>query len=94
VCACESDALNTVAERILDQQIAAAGIIPAIKVTLPEQGHALSFGRALQIHPMDEMRVSFRAVRDARWQHLMSWAAFGIILLTCYMPMRMIKRVA
>jgi hypothetical protein len=56
----DNDSLNTQAERILDQQAAAAGVMPAIRITLPRHGRQLEFTRALQINPNTEMRVTFK----------------------------------
>jgi hypothetical protein len=56
----DTDSLNQVAERILDQQVAAAGEAPAIRVTLPTHGREVRLQRALQIHPLAEMTVHFR----------------------------------
>jgi len=56
----DNASLNTQAERILDQQAAAAGVMPAIRITLPQHGRQLEFVRALQINPNTEMRVTFK----------------------------------
>ena len=53
----DSDSLGTVAERILDQQAAAAGLAPALRVTLPQRGRQLAFRRALRIKPLADMTV-------------------------------------
>ena len=56
----DSDSLNTVAEKIMDQQAAAAELIPAIQVTLPSQGFKLNFCRDVQIKPLSDMFVTCR----------------------------------
>ena len=43
------------------QQAAAAGVVTAIRVTMPEHGKLYKFSRALQIDPEGELSVSFRA---------------------------------
>jgi hypothetical protein len=60
----ESDSLRKVAEKILNQQVAAAGVAEAIRVTVPEHGRALRFQRGLQIKPKAEMAVTFRSVSN------------------------------
>ena len=77
----DNDSLNTVAERILDQQVAAAGVAPAIRITMPRHGRTLEFLRTLQIHPDTDMRITFKRVRlgHARWA-LSAAVALGILL--------------
>lgn len=55
----EQQALENVANKIIDQQVAAAGVVTAINVTMPEHGKKLEFFRALQIDPEGELSVSF-----------------------------------
>lgn len=59
----DTDSLHLVAEKILDQQSAAAGEAPAIRVTLPVHGKEVQLTRALQIQPMADMEVSLRRLR-------------------------------
>jgi hypothetical protein len=68
----DNDALEAVANKILDQQAAAAGVVTAIRVTMPEQGRPLAFRRPVQIDPKGDLTVVFRA-GDGRWGRL--WRA-------------------
>jgi hypothetical protein len=74
----DNDALNVVAEKILDQQEAAAGLAPPIRITVPLQGRRLQFVRLLQIKPNAELSVSYRAVSDRALQWL---AVAGSVVL-------------
>jgi hypothetical protein len=56
----DNDALEVVAEKMLEQQTAAAGMVSAIRVTMPEHGRLIRFSRATHIEPKDELSVSFR----------------------------------
>jgi hypothetical protein len=64
----DNRALETVADKIIEQQAAAAGVVTAISVTMPEHGKILRFHRQLQIDPAGELSVVFRA----RSGHLLS----------------------
>lgn len=57
----DNDALEVVAGRIIDQQAAAAGIVKAISITMPEHGLQLRFTRERQIDPDAELTVTFHA---------------------------------
>ncbi|MBM4143864.1 MAG: hypothetical protein FJ225_09790 [Lentisphaerae bacterium] len=57
----DNAALEMVADRIIDQQAAAAGVVAAIRVTMPEHGEKLLFTRALQIDPKADLTVIFKA---------------------------------
>jgi len=65
----ENDMLNKMAECIIDQQAAAAGVVPSIRPTMPLQGRRLDFARPLQIKPMADMTVVMRRMggRRAMW---------------------------
>ena len=56
----DSDNLNKVADKMLEQQAAAQMRANPIRVTLPIQGKRLTFYRELQIHPNTEMTVEFK----------------------------------
>jgi hypothetical protein len=56
----DNDALGIVADKIIEQQTAAAGVVTAINVTMPEHGKLLRFRRALQIDPKGNLTVLFR----------------------------------
>lgn len=69
--------LNVVAEKILDQQAAAAGVATALRVTMPIEGRVLEFTRPLQITPGAELSVSFKTTGGG-WLHtLLTLAAFA-----------------
>lgn len=56
----DNAALEIVADKMIDQQTAAAGVVTAIRITMPEDGRPLQFARALQIDPDGELFVSFK----------------------------------
>jgi hypothetical protein len=55
----ENDALAFAAEKMIDQQTAAASVVSAIKVTMPHDGKKLIFYRASHIEPKDALSVGF-----------------------------------
>jgi len=57
----ENDALEVVADKMIDQQAAAAGVVTAIRITVPEHGRELRFSRALLEDPDEELSVTFRS---------------------------------
>jgi hypothetical protein len=59
----DNGALEVVADKIIDQQAAAAGVLTGIRVTIPEHGEQLVFGRAVQVDPKADLSVEFRAGR-------------------------------
>jgi hypothetical protein len=82
----DNDALNAVAEKLIDQQDAAAGVVSAISVTTPAHGRKLSFRRALQIDPSGELSIVFKtgggrlsAVWSTVWPALLVLAALWAI---------------
>jgi hypothetical protein len=78
----DNDALDVVADKIIDQQAAAAGVVAAIRVTMPEHGRLLKFRRDLQIDPAGELSVKFRS-RSGRVTALLSalWPAVLLFLV-------------
>jgi hypothetical protein len=56
----DNEALEIVAEKMIDQQAAAAGVVKAIRIAMPEHGRELRFARALQVDPRGELSVSFK----------------------------------
>ncbi|MDD4871830.1 MAG: hypothetical protein PHR77_14830 [Kiritimatiellae bacterium] len=56
----DKDALEMVANKLIDQQTAAAGVINAIGVTVPEHGKELRFRRAIQIENQGDLNVTFK----------------------------------
>jgi hypothetical protein len=59
----DNDALEQVANKIIDQQAAAARVVTAINVTMPEQGKVLRFSRAMQVDPDGDLHVTFKSTR-------------------------------
>lgn len=57
-------ALEVVADKMVDQQAAAAGVVAAINVTMPQHGRSLRFYRALQIDPDGDLSVIFKSTDD------------------------------
>jgi hypothetical protein len=68
--------LNIVAEKILDQQAAAAGGAAALRVTMPLEGRVLEFARPLQITPGAELTVSFKTTGGGWMRTLLALGAF------------------
>lgn len=56
----DNDALEIVADKIIDQQTAAAGVVTAINITMPEHGRELFFDRGTLVDTADELTVEFR----------------------------------
>ncbi len=57
----EDTSLRMLSERLLRQQEAAAGVDQAIRVTVPESGRRLEFGRDLQVEPDAPMTITYYA---------------------------------
>jgi hypothetical protein len=76
----DNDALEAVAEKLIDQQEAAAGMLTAISVTTPEHGRKLAFRRAMQIDPSGELSIVFKTSSGrvaAIWRTL--WPALVLL---------------
>ena len=71
----DNGVLDTVAEKLIDQQAAAAGVVNAITVVMPEHGRPMRFYRALQIDPESKSYVTFK-VSSGR---LMGWVKSGAL---------------
>jgi hypothetical protein len=56
----DNEALDILANKMIDQQEAAAGTINAIGVTTPKHGRRLVFGRDLQIDPTGKLTIVFK----------------------------------
>jgi hypothetical protein len=84
----DKTALETVADRMIDQQAAAAGVVRTINVTVPENGRMLRFYRAVLISPTESLSVSFKssAAWSGAWRaalpvagiFMVLWAAMGL----------------
>jgi hypothetical protein len=70
----ESTALDIVAERMIDQQAAAAGVEKAIRVMLPEHGRQFVFHRDLQIDPDAELSITFKCMAPPAYRWLLTVA--------------------
>ena len=80
----DKTALEAVADRMIDQQAAAAGVVRAINVTIPEHGRMLRFYRPVLISPEQELSVSFKAGSGAFNRGLRSvWPAAMVFLVVC-----------
>jgi hypothetical protein len=79
----DNDALDIVAEKMIDQQAAAAGVVKAIRIVMPEHGKELQFARALQVDPKGELSVSFKVSRGrpAQWFGSLWSSAFVFLAL-------------
>ena len=56
----DNTALEIVANKMIDQQAAAAGVVTAIRITMPKHGQELDFSRALQIDPAGDLVVTMK----------------------------------
>jgi len=56
----DNTALEIVANKMIDQQAAAAGVVTAIRITMPKHGQELDFSRALQIDPAGDLTVTMK----------------------------------
>ena len=72
----ESEALDQLAERLIDQQAAASQVASTINVSLPVSGKKLEFHRALQIQPFAPMTISYKVAPEHRVDA--GWAVAGI----------------
>jgi len=78
-------ALEIVADKMIDQQAAAAGVVTAIRVAMPEHGHRLNFKRPLQTDPTEALTVSFKVGRGGKLRRLLAlWPALVLFGLTWY----------
>ena len=60
-------------------QTAAAGVVSAIRIAVPENGRQLNFRRALQIDPAGEVSVAFK-VGSGRFVQILNWIWPGAML--------------
>ena len=72
---------------MIDQQAAAAGVVKAIRIVMPEHGRTFRFTRSLQVDPKGELSVSFRVGKPAGglgslWSVLMLFVGlWGVMLV-------------
>lgn len=71
--------LDSVSDRMLDQQVAAQGVVRAINVTLPRHGKLLKFHRAVQVDPDGELSIAFRT--GTGWWMVLFRLAWPAVLL-------------
>lgn len=79
----ENDSLSLVADKLLEQQVAASGEVHPVRVTLPLEGRVLTFVRELQVQPGADVNVSFTTGSGAliRWLLIgASAAALALVL--------------
>ncbi|MBT7068410.1 MAG: hypothetical protein HN919_19085 [Verrucomicrobia bacterium] len=85
----DRNALEVVANKMIDQQAAAAGVVTAIRVAMPEHGHRLNFKRPMQTDPSDPLTVSFKVRRGGHLRRLLTlWPAFILFGLTWFITNR------
>ena len=72
----ENEALMKLAERLIQQQDAAAASPAVIRANIPEQGRLLTFKRAVVVDPWADLNL----VLDAYAANVVSWAACLLIL--------------
>jgi len=93
--AADNESLRRVAEKIIDQQTAAAGLDQAITVTVPEHGSRVQFYRELQINPDAEMMVRFRSFRAGFGRRLAGlWPAVLVFAVAFWLLRRRAGRAA
>ena len=76
----EKDSLEAVADKLLEQQVAASGDVHPVRVTLPLEGRCLAFSRELQVQPDAPIEVEFTALSGA-WLHGLAATGFGALLV-------------
>lgn len=76
----ENDSLVAVADKLLEQQVAAGGAVHPVQVTLPLEGQCLTFTRELQVQPDAPIQVEFTASRGG-WAGHFSSAGLGLVLV-------------
>jgi hypothetical protein len=72
----DNAALDIVADKMIDQQAAAAGVVKAIRIAMPEHGRELKFEREMQVDPDGRLSISFRGDRG-----MLSGVAVGMVAL-------------
>ena len=82
----DNDALDVVADKVIAQQAAAAGVITAINVTMPEHGRLLRFKRAMQIDPKGDLTVKFRTT-SGRFTDIIEALAMAAVLFLMFLAM-------
>ncbi len=84
----DNQALEIVANKIIDQQVAAAGVVTAIGITMPEYGRQLPFFRDRQIDPAkDKLDVTFKTGGNRLWG---MWSAMWPAALLFFILWRML----
>jgi len=91
----DTDNLNLVADKMLEQQNAAQIHANPIRVTVPVQGIHLPFSRELQINPGVDMVLEFKASGGRIWGWLATMGAALILILVfwslmCLMPRKVL----
>ena len=79
----EKDSLETVADKLLEQQVAAGGEVHPVRVTLPLEGRCLTFTRALQVQPDATIQVEFTA-GHGRLAKLLTSSGLAALLVGLY----------
>jgi hypothetical protein len=82
----ENAAFMKLAERLIQQQDAAASVPAALHANIPEQGRVLTFTRAVLVDPWGALRIDLRAgaVTAA------SWEVRALILFTSFVLLALV----
>jgi hypothetical protein len=76
----EKDSLVALADRLLEQQVAAGGAVHPVRVTLPAEGRCLTFARELQVQPDAPIKWSSRPAA-AGGRDIYSAPGLGLVLV-------------
>ncbi len=87
----QNDAIDEVADKMVGQQVAAAGVLKGIQVTLPAHGQLIRFKRDLQIVPEGELSVSFK-VRGSTLMRQLSRLGALLALFIVFLATRLALR--
>jgi hypothetical protein len=86
-------ALEVVANKMIEQQAGAAGVVNAIRIIIPKDGKELRFKRDLQIDPKGDLTVTFCArsgalgrAANALWPAVLVLVALWIFIATRRKP--------
>ena len=67
----ELKTLQSICDKIFDQQRAAASVPHTLSISVPKEGKSLSFERALQVKRDDPLSVEFKAAKSFSWRGIL-----------------------
>ena len=85
----ENAAYMRLAERLIQQQDAAVSSPTAIRASIPEQGHLLTFKRAVAVDPWADLKIGIEATatQAASWRTRLLILAATLLVLTLFSAM-------